>query len=63
LKPEAFSQLLLTLMVSFIFALVVLDKPLPPPLLLVLGVLCPSPMQVIPKLGSPIGGAPEEKKP
>ena len=54
MKPEAYSQLLLILVVSYIFALVVMDKSIPSAFLLVLGVLCPSPMQM-PKLSGAIG--------
>ena len=61
MKPEAFSQLLLILVVSGILGLTAMDKPLPAPLLLVLGVLCPSPLQALPglgvKIGKPEGGA------
>ena len=58
MRPIAFSQLMLILMVSYIFALVVMDKSIPPVFLLVLGVLCPSPLQA--SAGSvlgPIAGA------
>ncbi len=45
MKPVAFAQLLLVLVISYILVLVILDKSIPAPLLLVLGVLCPSPLQ------------------
>jgi hypothetical protein len=46
MKQESFTQLLLVIVVIGIFVLVAMGKPLPPALLLVLGVLCPSPGQV-----------------
>jgi hypothetical protein len=45
MKSVAFAQLVLVLVISYIFVLVVLNKSIPAPLLLVLGVLCPSPLQ------------------
>ena len=56
MKPETFSQILLILVVSGILGLTAMDKPLPASLLLLLGVLCPSPLQALPALGVRIGG-------
>jgi hypothetical protein len=56
MKPNVFAQVLLIIVVVGILVLTVLDKPLPGPLLMVLGVLCPSPVQVASLSGSPVAG-------
>jgi hypothetical protein len=45
-KQESFTQLLLVIVIVGVIVLTAVGKPLPGPLLLVLGVLCPSPAQV-----------------
>ena len=45
MKPVLFDQVMILLIVCFIFVLVLTDRSIPAPLLLVLGVLCPSPLQ------------------
>lgn len=56
MKPNVFAQILLIVIVVGILMLTVMDKPLPAPLLMVLGVLCPSPVQVATLSASPVVG-------
>ncbi len=46
MKPESFSQLMIVILVVGVLTLTILDKPVPQPVLLVLGVFCPSPLQL-----------------